>query len=124
MGSIPQQYQTGLDLIGLSGNINKGMELLKKSASYDSNPFQHEAATIYTFMLLHIQNEPEKAWTYLKLHDFLPQYNLMDAYTFGHIGIYGTHNDEGLQALFKPTHKQYFYFVSYVPLFNWLGQNL
>ncbi len=117
LGSIPQQYQNTLDFIGLSGDVSKGMALLNKSVVDYGHPFQHEAATIYAFMLLHIQNQPSKAWEILKTHDFNAHNNLMDAYTLGHLGIHGNHCDAGIQALLsKPQSSAYLKF----PLTNFL----
>jgi hypothetical protein len=117
LGSIPQEYQSTLDLIGLDGSVSKGLKLLKIAVDDVNHPFQHEAATIYAFMLLHIQNKPEEAWTILKNNQFSSTKSLMDAYALGHIGIYGLHNDEGINALIqRPTGKQYATF----PLCNFL----
>ncbi|MFT4968481.1 MAG: tetratricopeptide (TPR) repeat protein [Chitinophagales bacterium] len=99
LGSIPQQYQGTLDFIGLGGDVTGGMKMLKIAVKDNAHPFQHEAATIYAFMLLHIQNDPDNAWQVLKANNFNAQSNLMDAYSFGHIGIYGNNCDEGISAL-------------------------
>lgn len=108
LGSIPTQYQNTLEFIGLSGDVNKGMKLLKASAEDDTHPFQHEAVTIYAFMLLHIQNAPNSAWKVLQANEFSAKTNLMDAYTLGHIGIYGNYCDEGITALLqRPISKDY-----------------
>jgi len=111
LGSIPQQYQGGLDFIGLKGEVNKGLNYLQKSVADTTTPFQHEAATVYAFMMLHIQNDAEKAWQVLKQNNFSPKNNLMDAFAYGHIGIYGTHNDEGIKALIqRPRNSAYISF--------------
>lgn len=99
LGSIPQQYQNSLDFIGLSGNVNTGLKMLDEAVSNTSHPFQHEAATIQAFMLLHIQNDPTGAWQVLKENQFKPKENLMDAFSYGHIGVYGSYCDQGIQAL-------------------------
>lgn len=111
LGSIPQQYQGGLDFIGLKGEVNKGLALLKKSVDDKNNPFQHEAATVYAFMMLHIQNDASAAWNILKNNQFNAKTSLMDAYAFGHVGIYGVHNDEGIAALLaRPRTSKYIAF--------------
>lgn len=117
LGSIPQEYQGALSFLGLKREVSKGMALLKK-ASYDtSHPFQHESATIYAFMQLHIQNNAVKAWQVLESLNFSPASNVMDAYTLGHIGIYGFQTDKGIQALQKaPKTENYHAF----PLINYM----
>jgi tetratricopeptide (TPR) repeat protein len=99
LGSIPQQYQNTLEFIGLHGEVSKGLGLLGEAVNDHSHPFQHEAATIQAFMLLHIQNDPKTAWEVLRKNSFNAKTNLMDAFAFGHIGIHGSHCDEGIQAL-------------------------
>lgn len=117
LGSIPSQYQNTLEFIGLNGDVSKGMSLLKKSVEDNSHPFQHEAATIYAFMLLHIQNAPNAAWKVLQTNNFNAQSNLMDAYSLGHVGIYGNYCDAGITALqARPTATQFQSF----PLTNFL----
>ena len=117
LGSIPSQYQNTLEFIGLNGDVNKGMKLLKKAVEDNSHPFQHEAATIYAFMLLHIQNAPNSAWKVLQTNNFNAKTNLMDAYSLGHIGIYGNYCDAGINALLsRPTTSN---FISF-PLCNFV----
>lgn len=117
LGSIPQQYKTGMSFLGLSGNVNDGMQMLEKLVKDKSFLFQHEASTIYAFLLLHISNEPEKAWIVLKKNGFFNSNNLMDAYSIGHIGIHGVHNDDGILALKnRPKGKEYiqFYYLDFL----------
>lgn len=117
LGSIPSQYQSSLEFIGLNGDVNKGMKLLKSSVENTNHPFQHEAATIYAFMLLHIQNAPNSAWKVLQNNQFNAKTNLMDAYALGHVGIYGNYCDAGITALLsKPITRAYHAF----PLCNFL----
>lgn len=116
-GSIPEKYQIGLSFIGINGSINEGMELLKKVVNDKNSIFQHEAATIFAFLHLHITNNPEMAWKVLKVNNFFNSDNLMDAYSIGHIGIHGKNNEEGLNALLnKPDSEDYLDF----PYLNFL----
>jgi tetratricopeptide (TPR) repeat protein len=111
LGSIPQQYKAGMSFLGLSGNVNEGMQMIEKLVNDKTFIFQHEAATIYAFLQLHISNDAEKAWQTLKKNNFFNSHNLMDAYSIGHIGIHGFHNDEGIKALInRPKGKAYISF--------------
>lgn len=101
LGSVPDSFKTGLSIIGLNGDINEGMKMLKTLSLDKSFEYQHETTTIYAFMLLHLNNDPEKAWQVLKSNRFFNSYNKMDTYAVGHIGIYGMHNDEGIATLQK-----------------------
>lgn len=122
LGSIPQQYKAGMSFLGLSGNVNDGMQMIEKLVNDKTFIFQHEAATIYAFLLLHISNEPVKAWSVLKKHGFFNTNNLMDAYSVGHIGIHGVQNDEGILALKnRPKGKEYISF-NYLDFLLGLGK--
>lgn len=99
LGSVPDNLKTGLAVIGLNGDINKGMGWLKELSTDSSFINQHETATIYAFMLFHLNNEKEQAWEVLKKNNFFNTQSLMDKYSIAHIGIYGFHNDEALTVL-------------------------
>lgn len=116
LGSIPEQYQGGLEFLGLKGSVLGGLAMLEKATSSKKHPFQHESATIYAFMLMHIQNKPEAAWQILQKNNFNSSKSLMDAYSLGHVGIYGVHNDEGISALKKASRSAYMEF----PLIDYL----
>lgn len=116
-GSIPEKYQIGLSFIGIKGSINEGMELLNKVVNTKSSVFQHEAATIYAFLNLHITNNPDIAWQILKDNHFFNNDNLMDAYSVGHVGIHGNNNEQGVKALLnRPIGSEYLEF----PYLNFL----
>lgn len=109
LGSIPQQYKGSLEFLGLKGDVNEGLDLLNQAVINDNHIFQHEAATVYAFMLLHIQNNPDEAWNVLEKNSFDYHNNLMDAYSYGHIGIYGTKCDKGIEALLNRPKKVNFH---------------
>lgn len=96
LGSVPDTFKTGLSVIGLNGDIKEGMKMLKTLSSDESFEYQHETATIYAFMLLHLNNDKERAWQTLKNNDFFTSKSKMDAYSIAHIGIYGTHCEDAL----------------------------
>jgi tetratricopeptide (TPR) repeat protein len=122
LGSIPQQYKAGMSFFGLSGSINKGMQMLESLVLDKDFMFQHEAATIYAFLQLHIANNPDKAWTVLKGNGFFNSTNLMDTYSVGHIGIHGTHNDEGLKALLNRPQSDKYLDFNYLNFLIGLGK--
>ena len=101
LGSVPDQFKTGLSIIGLNGDVNEGMKMLKTLSEDKDFFYQHETATIYAFMLFHLNNEKEKAWQILKKNKFFDSNSKMDLYSIAHIGIYGLHNDEAITSLQK-----------------------
>lgn len=101
LGSVPDSFKTGLSLFGMNGNIKTGMKMLKTLSADNTFLFQHETATIYAFMLFHLNHDEEGAWKQLKFHQFFNNENKMDLYAIAHIGIYGLHTEDALKALEK-----------------------
>lgn len=109
LGSVPDKYKWGLNLLGMEGNVEKGIGYLKELCEYTSLPdksrnnntfiYHEETITIYAFLLFHLQNDAETAWKALQAAGFPQKNNLMNVYTCAHIGIYGKHNDEALNIL-------------------------
>ena len=107
LGSVPDKYKWGLNLLGLEGNVDKGMGYLDSLVKYSNKNdfiYREETITYYAFLLLRLQNNPVKAWQVLKDNGFPQKENLMNIYSCADIGVYGQHNDEALQILAqKPT---------------------
>ncbi len=120
LGSVPDKYKWGLNLLGMEGSVQKGIGYLKEVTEYGrSNDFiyQEETITFYAFLLLHLQNDAETAWTVLQQNGFPQKDNLMNVYTCAHIGIYGKHTSAALQLLLnRPTGAAFtaFPFLSYL----------
>jgi hypothetical protein len=100
LGSVPDKYKWGLNLLGLEGNLDKGISNLKEITDDKSDfIFRHETITLYAFLMLHLQNKGEQAWQLLKQNNFPARDNLMDVYTCAHIGVYSKHTDEAIEIL-------------------------
>ena len=102
LGTVPDKYKWGLNLIGLEGNLQKGLSYLHELNEYGQNNdfiYTEETATIYAFLLLHLQNNGAASWSVLQQNHFPAKENLMNTYTCAHIGIYSKHTDEALQIL-------------------------
>jgi hypothetical protein len=102
LGSVPDKYKWGVNLLGMEGNVEKGIGYLKELVDYGKkNDFIYleETITYYAFLLFHLQNESEEAWKLLTENGFPKKDNLMTVYTCAHIGVYGKHNEEALKIL-------------------------
>lgn len=120
IGSVPDKYKWGINLLGMEGNVEKGITYLRELVEYGKKNdfiYQEETITYYTFLLFHLQNQGEIAWKILMENGFPKKDNLMTVYTCAHLGIYGKHNDEALKVLNeRPTGKQFptFHFLNYL----------
>ncbi len=99
LGSVPKKFKFGLDILGLDGNIEKGLSWLKYAAEHPKNPFIHEAKTVYAFLLLHVGNKGEDAWSYIQNNSFDEKANKMDCYTLAHIALYTNRTDIAIKHL-------------------------
>lgn len=120
LGSVPDKYKWGLNLLGMEGSVQKGINYLKEVTEYGrTNDFiyQEETITFYAFLLLHLQNDAETAWNVLQQNGFPKKDNLMNVYTCAHVGIYGKHTGPALQLLLnRPTDAAFtaFPFLNYL----------
>ncbi len=102
LGSVPDKYKWGVNLLGMEGSVEKGISYLKETVEFGKKNdfiYQEETVTIYAFLLLHLQNDGETAWEIIKTNGFPKKGNLMNVYTCAHIGVYGKHTDEALRIL-------------------------
>ncbi len=102
LGSVPDKYKWGLNLLGMEGSVERGIEYLRETVDYGKKTdfiYQEETVTIYAFLLLHLQNDGETSWKLLQENGFPKKENLMNIYTCAHIGVYGKHTDEALKIL-------------------------
>lgn len=102
LGSVPDKYKWGVSLLGMEGNVERGLNDLKELVDYGQKNdyiYMEETVTLYAFLLFHLQNDMEKPWTILQENGFPKTDNLMTAFTCAHIGIYGKHNEEALHVL-------------------------
>lgn len=102
LGSVPDKYQWGVNLLGMEGNVSGGLKKLSDLVDYGKKNdyiFQEETVIYYAFLLFHLKNEKDKAWKILKENNFPKPGDVMSVYSLAHIGIYGSHNEDALGLL-------------------------
>lgn len=119
IGSVPDKYKWAVSLLGMSGDINKGLQMLQQlvNAEPDNFLFKEETAIIYSMLLLNLQNDAEQAWQVLQQQSFPVKNNLLTTYVVAYVGIHGKHPAEALKALEnKPRGNEYatFSFLNYL----------
>lgn len=101
-GSIPDSYKWGGSLLGLSGNIEQGLNtlnnLLNQSETSDYI-YRNETLIIYSMIQFQLNNKHEEAWNMLKKNNYPIAGNAMSYYIVGYIGTYGGHSAEALKTL-------------------------
>lgn len=102
IGSVPDKYKWGVNMLGMEGNVQQGLNTLNELVEYGKKNdyiFQQETVAFYSFLLFNLKDDKEKAWQVLMQNNFAEKGNLLNAYVCAHIGIYGKHNDEALRIL-------------------------
>jgi len=115
IGTVPNRYRTGLKLIsGMDGTIEQGLNEIKTVLEYSEKNnliFVNETRVIYTFLLLHLANQPDDAWHKLVTVDMNYENNPLLAYVYANVAYHSGRNDETIRILLKrSTDKKYFPF--------------
>jgi predicted negative regulator of RcsB-dependent stress response len=114
VGTIPDSYKWGVKLLsGLDGTIAEGRQEISDVLQYARHNeflFEEETLVIYSFLLLHLANEPEQAWQILQKRLF-PQKNLLHCFVMSNIAMRTGRNDEAIDLLqHRPQGAAYFPF--------------
>ncbi len=98
MGIIPPQYQWGVSLLGLEGDLKGGMERLRQLSG---TPFEFrlETTLIYTSLLIHLEGKHDEAWQAIGRAGYPLAGNLFTYYTAANAAIYSKHNENALAML-------------------------
>jgi len=118
IGTIPDSYKWGVQILGLQGDIEQGMNELRfflEKSKANKQLFYDEGILIYSFFLMYLENKPEKAW---QIAEQLPTENhLMNCFTASTIAIRTGHNDAAILMLENRTTSknfQPFYYLDYL----------
>jgi tetratricopeptide (TPR) repeat protein len=88
LGSVPEQYQWGLSLLGLKGDLDLGVETLD-ALCFTDFPFRREAVLTNAMLKLHVLDQPEQALTLLDNADLPSSSSLLEYYVYAHVSVYG-----------------------------------
>ncbi|MBK8878696.1 MAG: tetratricopeptide repeat protein [Haliscomenobacter sp.] len=104
-GTVPDNYRWGARLLtGMTGTVPQGKaELEKVLRSTKEQPFLFEEETLllYTFVLLNLSNEPEKAWKTISQAGLQPAQNPVHCYMIASVAMQSARNEEALSVLSK-----------------------
>lgn len=102
IGSVPDKYKWGVNMLGMQGNVQQGLNTLNELIEYGKKNdyiFQQETVAFYSFLLFNLKDDKEKAWQVLVQNGLPDKGNLLHTYVCAHIGIYGKHNDDALRIM-------------------------
>lgn len=104
VGTVPDNYKWGVKLLsGLEGDVDQGTLELKKSMDYADEycPLLYsETVVIYTYQLLHLQNRPEAAWSFIFDQKVLnPAKSPLHCFVMANIAMRSDRNDDAIDIL-------------------------
>lgn len=103
VGTIPANYKWGVKLLsGLKGTIRQGKQELEEVLNYaEQNEFIFDTETkvLYSFLLLHLDNQSEKAWELIQTAGLRPQSNPIHCFIMANIAMRTQKNDLAIELL-------------------------
>ena len=129
VGIIPEQYQWGVKILGMEGDVNEGLaELeefirLSKKDKKGQQMFLAEGNLIYTFLLVYVGDKEDKAWTMVQ--ELPLKNNLLNHFMYADIALRTGHTDDAIRVLEnKPQGQAYLdlymldYFLGFLKLYR------
>lgn len=121
IGTIPDEYKWGVSWIGgMKGTIDQGVRELEEVISYGNKNafiFREESVVMYAFVMLHLNNDPEKAWKVISASGIDAASSPLACFALSNIAIRTGRNEVAIQYLSKrPKGGQYypFYYLDFM----------
>jgi hypothetical protein len=101
VGTVPSKYKWGISLLGLSGNLQSGLDelaLFVQEAQYNPDQsFYEEGLLIQIFLVAYLQNKPQEAW---KMAAQLPtKQHLLNVFVAADMALRAGQNDRAIELL-------------------------
>jgi tetratricopeptide (TPR) repeat protein len=121
VGTIPDNYKWGLKLVsGMNGTVEQGQKEIEEVIRYAKTndfAFEQEAIVMYAFLILHLNNQPESAWTVVNSSKLKPRENMLAAFALSNVAMRTGRNDKAIEILQnRPTGTGYltFHYMDYM----------
>jgi len=115
IGTIPDEYKWGVSWIGgMKGTIDQGIGELEAVINYGNKNeflFKDESVVMYAFVMLHLNNKPEKAWQVISTSKIDPKTSPLACFAISNIAIRTGRNELAIKYLTsRPKGAKYFPF--------------
>lgn len=122
IGTVPGNYQWVVNIIGMEGNIEDGMEKVEKVINSKANltylpQLKQEALFIYVYLQMFIVKKPQEAWELVNKNTQDYKTNLLNCYLRANIALRSKKTDEAIKVLLsRPRGDEYhkFYYLDYL----------
>jgi len=108
IGSIPDEFKWGADLVGLKGNTKQGFDELEQCVNDENFIFKEEAAIYYGMFQMNLAKNPNLAWNVLQknIGEKYKQSALLN-FIMANMAMRAMRNNEAIQILKqKPNDKE------------------
>lgn len=104
VGNVPDEYKWAIKLFGgMDGTIEQGLREVESVIAHARRErdfvFGEESLVAYSFLLLHLGNQTETAWTTLKTANLNPTENPLAAFALANLAMKTGKNDEAIKIL-------------------------
>ena len=121
VGTIPDSYKWGVKLFaGMDGTVPQGLAEIEEVIRYAKNNdfiFEQEALVMYAFLMLHLNNQSDTAWSIINTGKLKPRENVLACFALANVATRTGHNDTAIEILQnRPTAAGFYYmpFLDYM----------
>jgi len=121
IGTIPDEYKWGVSWLGgMDGSIDQGIKELESVINYGNKNqfiFRDESVVMYAFVMLHLNNKPEKAWQVISTSKIDPAESPLACFAISNIAIRTGRNEQAIKYLTaRPKGSKYypFYYLDFM----------
>ncbi len=118
IGTVPDSYKWGVKLLsGMNGTIEQGRQEIEEVLNFareNDFVFEQETMVMYSFLLLHLNNQSEAAWSTIRSPKLNTQQNPLATFVLANIAMRTGRNDEAIQLLEASPKGQEFYPFPYL----------
>jgi tetratricopeptide (TPR) repeat protein len=113
VGLIPDKYKWSVTILsGLNGTVEQGKKEIEEVVSYAQNNdfiFEQEAVVSYALCMLHLNNQPDAAWSFANDSRLKPTENPLACLTLANIALKSGKNDRAIEILQnRPRGKEFY----------------
>lgn len=100
VGTIPDQFRWGVKLLSsLDGTVRQGLREMEQFLTDRNSAYHQEGQVLYAFMLLHLANEPERAWEVIQRAGLRPAANPLHCFIMANVAMRTQRNDTAIRYL-------------------------
>ncbi|MBX2815450.1 MAG: hypothetical protein KTR24_05625 [Saprospiraceae bacterium] len=102
IGTVPDAYKWGVQILGMNGTIDQGkaeIEAVLAHADQEDFVFEQETRVMYAYLLLHLENNKERAWEVMESAQVDPTTNPLGCFVKANIAMQTRRNDLAIALL-------------------------